>query len=79
MTVSHGKPYAGNPHVRFDEGADVPDEGRSALLHQFNRRRRSAVNGLVCRPEVVGDEFILRGFSRNHSAGYRHKIWISLI
>ena len=36
MTVSHGKPYAGNPHVRFDEGADVPDEGRSALLHQFN-------------------------------------------
>ena len=35
MTVSHGKPYAGNPHVRFDEGADVPDEGRSALLHQF--------------------------------------------
>ena len=36
MTVSHGKPYAGNPHVRFDEGADVPDEGRSALLHQLN-------------------------------------------
>ena len=35
MTVSHGKPYAGNPHVRFDEGADVPDEGRSALLHQL--------------------------------------------
>ena len=28
MTVSHGKPYAGNLHVRFDEGADVPDEGR---------------------------------------------------
>ena len=36
MTVSHGKPYAGNPHVRFDEGADVPDEGRSALLHQLD-------------------------------------------
>ena len=35
MTVSHGKPYAGNLHVRFDEGADVPDEGRSALLHQL--------------------------------------------
>ena len=33
MTVSHGKPYAGNPHVRFDEGADVPDEGLLALLH----------------------------------------------
>ena len=24
MTVSHGKPYAGNLHVRFDEGAGVP-------------------------------------------------------
>ena len=35
MTVSHGKPYAGKPHVRFDEGADVPDEGRPALLHEF--------------------------------------------
>ena len=46
MTVSHGKPYAGKPHVRFDEGAyagkphvrfdegaGVPDKGRSALLH----------------------------------------------
>ena len=33
MTVSHGKPYAGNLHVRFDEGAGVPDEGRLALLH----------------------------------------------
>ena len=35
MTVSHGKPYAGNLHVRFDEGADVPDEGRLALLNQL--------------------------------------------
>ena len=33
MTVSHGKPYAGKPHVRFDEGAGVPGKGRSALLH----------------------------------------------
>ena len=33
MTVSHGKPYAGNLHVRFDEGAGVPDEGRPALLY----------------------------------------------
>ena len=32
MTVSHGKPYAGNLHVRFDEGADVPDEGRADAL-----------------------------------------------
>ena len=35
MTVSHGKPYAGKPHVRFDEGAGVPDKGRSALLHEW--------------------------------------------
>ena len=42
MTVSHGKPYAGNLHVRFDEGADVPDEGCLALLHQLNVSRRDA-------------------------------------
>ena len=33
ISVPHGKPYAGKLHVRFDEGADVPDEGRSALLY----------------------------------------------
>ena len=37
MTVSHGKPYAGNLHVRFDEGADVPDEGRLANVERINR------------------------------------------
>ena len=55
MTVSHGKPYAGNLHVRFDEGADVPDEGRLALLHQLNgesiSRRRNAPKKLA----FVGD------------------------
>ena len=35
MTVSHGKPYAGKPHVRFDEGAGVPGKGRPALLHEW--------------------------------------------
>ncbi len=30
-----GKPYAGNPHVRFDEGAGAPrHSGRSALLYK---------------------------------------------
>ena len=33
MLVPHGKPYAGKLHVRFDEGAGAPDEGRSALLY----------------------------------------------
>ena len=32
--VPHGEPYAGNLHVRFDEGAGVPDnKGRPALLY----------------------------------------------
>ena len=32
--VPHGEPYAGTLHVRFDEGAGVPDnKGRSALLY----------------------------------------------
>ena len=31
----NGKPYAGNPHVRFDEGAGAPrHSGRSALLYK---------------------------------------------
>ena len=32
--VSHGKPYAGNPHARFEEGASASEEPRqNALLH----------------------------------------------
>ena len=34
-TVMQGKPYAGNRHVRFDEGAGAPrHSGRSALLYK---------------------------------------------
>ena len=33
LRVTHGEPYAGKRHVRFDEGAGVPDEGRPALLY----------------------------------------------
>ena len=34
--VMQGKPYAGNPHVRFDEGAGAPTRlGRSALLYSL--------------------------------------------
>ena len=33
-SVSHGKPCAGNPHARFDEGASASEEPRrKALLH----------------------------------------------
>jgi len=36
--VSHGKPYAGNPHVRFEEGASAPaNPRRNALLHKFEK------------------------------------------
>ena len=35
IPVSQGKPYAGNPHVRFEEGASAQAAPRrSALLHQ---------------------------------------------
>ena len=34
IPVSQGKPYAGNPHVRFEEGASAQAAPRrSALLH----------------------------------------------
>ena len=36
-SVSHGKPCAGNPHARFDEGASAPEKPRrNALLHKLN-------------------------------------------
>ena len=36
-SVSHGKPCAGNPHARFDEGASASEEPRrKALLHKEN-------------------------------------------
>ena len=35
--VSHGKPCAGNPPARFDEGASASEEPRrKALLHKIN-------------------------------------------
>ena len=35
--VSHGKPCAGNPHARFDEGASASEKPRrNALLHSIN-------------------------------------------
>ena len=38
--VMQGKPYAGNPHVRFDEGADVSARPvRSALLYTAEMNR----------------------------------------
>ena len=46
-TVSHGKPYAGNPHVRFEEGAsESAKPSRKALLHRQCGFRDWAVGGL---------------------------------
>ena len=37
-SVSHGKPCAGNPHARFEEGASASEKPRrNALLHNLNR------------------------------------------
>ena len=42
--VPHGEPYAGKLHVRFDEGAGVPDnKGRPALLYTLNHRYRKGL------------------------------------
>ena len=56
-----GKPYAGNPHVRFDEGAGAPRHlGRSALLYKemtleermdYAARRKSEMN--CCQAVLV--------------------------
>ena len=38
--VSHGKPCAGNPHARFEEGASVPESPRrNALLHSTTQKQ----------------------------------------
>ena len=46
-----GKPYAGNPHVRFDEGADVSARPvRSALLYEIVKVKSFARAGLLGNP-----------------------------
>ena len=54
----NGKPYAGNPHVRFDEGAGAPrHSGRSALLYlklQKTTEIRGAIGMAAPRRGLVG-------------------------
>ena len=63
--VSHGKPCAGNPHARFDEGASASEEPRrKALLHVIRRfclesNRRQMRWGKSHRAYMVG----LRGWT----------------
>ena len=63
--VSHGKPCAGNPHARFDEGASASEEPRrNALLHQSQcdggrcarpriRRRDESPDGDLSLPRTL--------------------------
>ena len=45
--VPHGEPYAGKLHVRFDEGAGVPDnKGRSALLYTPRNARFTGLSAI---------------------------------
>ena len=49
IPVSQGKPYAGNPHVRFEEGASAQAAPRrSALLHHNLRNRLTGTRNIVC-------------------------------
>ena len=49
-----GKPYAGNPHVRFDEGAGAPrHSGRSALLYNRTNVNCIAVAACLCASLAV--------------------------
>ena len=53
-TVSHGKPYAGNPHVRFEEGAsESAKPSRNALLHN-KTIRNLAIAALFIFPGISG-------------------------
>ena len=50
--VPHGEPYAGKLHVRFDEGAGVPDnKGRPALLYSTPRGFQIGEVGLMFADE----------------------------
>ena len=52
--VPHGEPYAGKLHVRFDEGAGVPDEGRPALLYTLTLRTPARAKSKPRRLAVKG-------------------------
>ena len=60
-TVSHGKPYAGNPHVRFEEGDSASAEPRrKSLLHKLKTKYAAGMRDelealLGCPVEVVED------------------------
>ena len=67
----NGKPYAGNPHVRFDEGevASAATPRRGSLLYN-TRTVCAALAAAICAatgalyvdvPQVQGSDFFFRG------------------
>ena len=67
--VPHGEPYAGKLHVRFDEGAGVPDnKGRPALLYTPSKADIAAtgeLNDLARRLGIVFLDHLLIGADKN--------------
>ena len=55
--VSHGKPCAGNPHARFEEGASAPESPRrNALLHKKIILVATAVVAMAWCPTAYANE-----------------------
>ena len=54
--VSHGKPCAGNPHARFEEGASAPESPRrNALLHKDEAEKSTETReGTPVRVPYIG-------------------------
>ena len=58
--VSHGKPCAGNPHARFEEGASAQEEPRRSAL--LNEESRKVYGWLVCgRNAAAGCSYMWTG------------------
>ncbi|MBP5509717.1 MAG: hypothetical protein J6Z49_02235 [Kiritimatiellae bacterium] len=68
-SVSHGKPCAGNPHARFEEGASAPESPRrNALLHKTGKRFAVAVSvGFAAILSAVADTEGTGGFGLQHA------------
>ena len=62
--LPHGEPYAGKLHVRFDEGAGVPDEGRPAQLYTL---------GVLC-PYIERMQESVRAAYRSYAAAYGYEL-----
>ena len=67
-TVMQGKPYAGNPHVRFDEGAGASrHSGRSALLYKKQTWKAAVSAAAICvaaaSPSLAVDRVITSDYT----------------